>query len=55
MKPKARVVRDEMRPEYEFDYSTVVRGKYYLRLLQKGANVVVLDLTWQKPSGILRQ
>ena len=43
MKPKARVVRDKMRPEYEFDYSTAVRGKYYRRLLQEGANVVVLD------------
>ena len=43
MKPKARVVRDKMRPEYEFDYSTAVRGKYYRRLLKEGANVVVLD------------
>ena len=43
MKPKARVVRDKMRPEYEFDYSTAVRGKYYRRLLQERANVVVLD------------
>jgi hypothetical protein len=32
-----------MRPEYEFDYSTAVRGKYYRRLLKEGANVVVLD------------
>jgi hypothetical protein len=43
MKPKGRVGRDKMRPEYEFDYSTAVRGKYYRRLLQEGANVVVLD------------
>ena len=43
MKPKGRVVRDKMRPEYEFDYSTAVRGKYYRRLLKEGANVVVLD------------
>ena len=43
MTPKARVVRDKMRPGYEFDYSTAVRGKYYRRLLQEGANVVVLD------------
>jgi hypothetical protein len=40
---KARVVRDKMRPEYTFDYSTAVRGKYYRRLLREGANVVVLD------------
>jgi len=43
MKPKPKVVRDTMRPEYEFDYSTAVRGKYYRRLLKEGANVVVLD------------
>ncbi|MBI4730404.1 MAG: hypothetical protein HY775_13045 [Acidobacteria bacterium] len=43
MKPKPKVVRDSMRPEYGFDYSTAVRGKYYRRLLKEGANVVVLD------------
>ncbi len=32
-----------MRPEYDLDYSTAVRGKYYRRLLKEGANVVVLD------------
>ena len=35
-----RAVRDSMRPEYEFDYATAVRGKYYRRLLPVGANVV---------------
>ena len=34
---------EEMRPEYDFDYSTAVRGKYYRRLLKEGANVVVLE------------
>jgi hypothetical protein len=34
---------EEMRPEYEFDYATAVRGKYYRRLLEEGANVVVLE------------
>lgn len=43
MKQKPKVVRDGMRPEYEFDYSTAVRGKYYRRLLKEGANVIVLD------------
>ena len=43
MKKKPRVVRDAVRPEYEFDYSTAVRGKHYRRLLKEGANVVVLD------------
>ncbi len=43
MKRKPRVVRDRMRPEYEFDYSTAVRGRYNRRLLKEAANVVVLD------------
>jgi hypothetical protein len=34
---------DQLRPEYDFDYSKVVRGKYYRRLLHEGANVVILD------------
>ncbi|HMH54205.1 MAG TPA: hypothetical protein VK548_28485 [Candidatus Acidoferrum sp.] len=34
---------DDIRPEYDFDYSKAVRGKYYRRLLKEGANVVVLD------------
>jgi hypothetical protein len=32
-----------MRPEYDFDYSRAVRGKYYRRLLKEGANVVILE------------
>ena len=36
-------MKDEMRPEYNFDYSKAVRGKYYKRLLEEGTNVVVLD------------
>jgi len=35
--------RDELRLEYDFDYSKAIRGKYYKRLLQEGANVVVLE------------
>ena len=34
---------DELRPEYDFDCSKGVRGKYYRRLLAEGSNVVVLD------------
>jgi hypothetical protein len=40
MKPKTI---DDLRPEYDFDYSNAVRGKYYKRLLKEGSNVVVLD------------
>jgi len=43
MKQKPKVVRDALRPEYEFDYSTAVHGKHYRRLLKEGANVIVLD------------
>ncbi|MBM4032933.1 MAG: hypothetical protein FJ291_14255 [Planctomycetes bacterium] len=43
MKARNRRIADDMRPEYEFDYSTAVRGKYCRRLLKEGANVVVLD------------
>jgi hypothetical protein len=32
-----------MRAEYDFDYSTAIRGKYCRRLLEEGANVVVLE------------
>ena len=43
MKAKSTVSSDDMRAEYDFDYSKAVRGKYYRRLLKEGANVVVLD------------
>lgn len=43
MKRKSEPLRDELRPEYNFDYSKAIRGKYYQRLLKEGANVVVLD------------
>jgi hypothetical protein len=43
MKRRASAVRDSMRPEYDIDYSTAVRGKYYRRLTKVGVNVVVLD------------
>ena len=34
---------EELRPEYEFDYSKAVRGKYFKRLMEEGANVAVLE------------
>jgi hypothetical protein len=43
MKTKQEMDRDELRPEYDFDYSKAVRGKYYKRLIEEGANVVVLE------------
>jgi hypothetical protein len=35
--------KDTMRPEYNFDYTAGVRGKYYRRLIKEGSNVVVLE------------
>ena len=43
MKDRRKKKSDELRPEYDFDYSKAVRGKYYKRLLEEGSNVVVLD------------
>jgi hypothetical protein len=40
---KAKTKSEELRPEYVFDYSKAARGKYFKRLLEDGANVVVLD------------
>lgn len=43
MKTKRKIDRDELRPEYDFDYSKGIRGKYFRRLLKEGANVIVLE------------
>jgi hypothetical protein len=43
MKAKSPVQPDDLRPEYHFDYSTAVRGKYYRRIMREGANVAVLE------------
>lgn len=43
MKTKTQKVSDELRPEYDFDYSKAVRGKYHKRLSVEGSNIVVLE------------
>jgi len=43
MKVRPQQTRDDLRPEYDFDYSKAVRGKYVKRLLKEGANVAVLE------------
>lgn len=43
MKTKTEKVSDELHPEYDFDYSKAVRGKYHKRLSEEGANIVVLE------------
>jgi len=34
---------DELRPEYDFDYSKAARGKYCRRLQKEGFNVIILE------------
>ena len=41
-RPQQKIL-DELRPEYELDYSKAVRGKYFRQLLKEGANIVVLE------------
>jgi len=43
MKTKSKDIGEDLRPEYAFDYSKAVRGKYFKRLLEEGSNVVVLE------------
>jgi hypothetical protein len=43
MKTKTGKAEEALRPEYVFDYSKAVRGKYYKRILSEGANVVILE------------
>ena len=43
MKSKTQKVHDELRPEYDFDYSKAIRGKYYRRLLEEGTNIIALE------------
>jgi hypothetical protein len=43
MKNPSKANTEELRPEYDFDYSKAVRGKYYQRLIVEGSNVVILD------------
>jgi hypothetical protein len=41
MKKKQEEYTEDMRPEYDLDYSKTVRGKYFRRLLKEGSNIVV--------------
>ena len=40
---KRKAPSEEMRPEYNFDYSKAIRGKYYKRILKECSNVAVLE------------
>ena len=44
MKPKTpHDDKDEMRPEYEFDFSAAERGRYAARLKTEGSNLVLVE------------
>jgi hypothetical protein len=43
MKRRTPAVRDELRPEYDLDFSKGERGRYFKRLVREGANVAVLE------------
>jgi arginine deiminase len=43
MKNRTQRTHNELRPEYNFDYSKAIRGKYHQRLSKEGVNVVVLE------------
>lgn len=43
MKRKKTTKPDELRANYDFDYSKAVRGKYFQRLMKEGSNIVVLE------------
>ena len=42
MKQRNKTENDDIRPEYDLDYSKARRGNYLERLLKGGSNVVVL-------------
>lgn len=35
--------KDELLPEYDFDYTKATRGKYYKKLMNEGSNIIVLE------------
>jgi hypothetical protein len=43
MKHKDQNQADDLRPEYDFDFSQGERGRYYKQLLKEGSNIVVLE------------
>ncbi|MCX7048987.1 MAG: hypothetical protein NTX50_26305 [Candidatus Sumerlaeota bacterium] len=43
MKAKTSQKKDEMRSEYDFDYSKAIRGKYHRRLAKEKTNIVALE------------
>jgi hypothetical protein len=40
---KTDTSKDELRPEYDFDFSKAERGRYAKRLKTEGSNLVLID------------
>jgi hypothetical protein len=47
MKTKGKAEPDEMRAEYNFDYTKGVRGKYYNRIQEEGITVLLDPDVWK--------
>ena len=43
MKRNTLGLDDDLRPEYDLDFSQGERGRYFQRLMKEGANVAVLE------------
>ena len=43
MRRKTLDLNDDLRPQYDFDFSKGEKGRYYKRLLKEGSNIVVLE------------
>ena len=43
MKRETHAETDDLRREYDFDFSKGERGRYFKRLIKDGANVAVID------------
>ena len=43
MKHRTPVEDDDLRPEYDFDFSKGERGRYFTRLMKEGGNIAVLE------------
>lgn len=52
MKAKSKKASEDLRPEYDFDYSKAVRGKYCRRLLREGTTLWFWTRMWRRPSAI---
>lgn len=43
MKPRTEDAADDLRPEYDFDFSKAERGRYANRIRKEGSNLVLVE------------